>query len=252
MKQEPNAIRYSERRKLPLESVLALYRANKLVVGTEAGAVTQGAPGVGLAGHGLGWHEAYRTRQCHLRRLLGRLLPALARAAGLPGSGHRYGTHEETRGALREIPPTHAGCRWTGGGFLPQVWIRARGYDRADVGLCRPRPLMRTKGWSPALLRLSISLDFASLGHVNILQLRVTFHRCHTEVAADAALLEPAEWRFGVDAGMRVDAQHAALDGFGHAKGAPQVIRPERAAEAVGRGIHVTDHFRLIAERRDA
>ena len=29
MKQEPNAIRYSERRKLPLESVLALYRANK-------------------------------------------------------------------------------------------------------------------------------------------------------------------------------------------------------------------------------
>jgi len=29
MKQEPNAIQYSERRKLPLESVLALYRANK-------------------------------------------------------------------------------------------------------------------------------------------------------------------------------------------------------------------------------
>ena len=29
MKQEPNAIQYSERRKLPLEGVLALYRANK-------------------------------------------------------------------------------------------------------------------------------------------------------------------------------------------------------------------------------
>ncbi|PYJ86247.1 MAG: GNAT family N-acetyltransferase [Verrucomicrobia bacterium] len=29
MKLEPNAIQYSERRKLPLESVLALYRANK-------------------------------------------------------------------------------------------------------------------------------------------------------------------------------------------------------------------------------
>ena len=95
------------------------------------------------------------------------------------------------------------------------------------------------------------SFDFASLGHINILQLRVTVHRCHTEVAADAALLEPAKGRFGVDAGMRVDAHHAALDRLGHAKGAPQVIRPERAAQTVGRGIHVTDHLRLIVERGD-
>ena len=41
-----------------------------------------------------------------------------------------------------------------------------------------------------------------SLCDVNVLQLRVSFQRGHAQVATDAALLEPAKWRFDVNARM--------------------------------------------------
>src|SRR5439155_13869473 len=99
---------------------------------------------------------------------------------------------------------------------------------------------------------MALAISHCSLRHINILQLRITLHRRHAEVAADPALLEAAERRLGMHAGMRVDAQHAALDPARHAQGAAQVVRPERPAQAVGRRIHVADHSRLVVERRDA
>src|SRR6185436_4793675 len=51
---------------------------------------------------------------------------------------------------------------------------------------------------------------------------------------------------------MGVDAQHAALDCFGHSDGAPQIIRPQRTTQAVRRRVRLADHLRLVLERRDA
>src|SRR2546423_6164925 len=55
-----------------------------------------------------------------------------------------------------------------------------------------------------------------------------------------------------MDARMAVDAQYAALDGFGHADRAAQIVRPERTAQSVGGGVDVPDHPRFVLERGDA
>ena len=53
-----SAIEYKETRDLPVESVVALYRANDLVVRGEARTLAPGAAGLSFAGHGLGWPNA--------------------------------------------------------------------------------------------------------------------------------------------------------------------------------------------------
>src|SRR5258708_4501637 len=92
----------------------------------------------------------------------------------------------------------------------------------------------------------------SSLRHINILQLRVSLHRRHPEVAADPALLEAAEGRFDVHTGMAVDAQDTALDLAGHAQGPAQVVGPNRAAQAVAGIIHFAQHSPFVVERPDA
>ena len=72
------------------------------------------------------------------------------------------------------------------------------------------------------------------IGHVNVFDFRVTFHRSHSEVAANAAAFESAEGRLDVHAGMGIDAQDAAFDAAREAERPLQIIRPKRTAQTVG------------------
>ena len=50
------------------------------------------------------------------------------------------------------------------------------------------------------------------------------------EVAAEAGLFEAAKWGFDVNAAVAVDAEDAAFDLATEAKGAFEVVGPQRAA----------------------
>src|SRR2546426_2083548 len=91
-----------------------------------------------------------------------------------------------------------------------------------------------------------------SLRHVHIFQLRVTFHRRHAKVAADAAGFEATEGRLDVYAAVAVHAQHPALDGAAYPERASEVVGPEGTAQAVGRGVHLAEHLGLVVEWCDA
>ncbi len=52
-------------------------------------------------------------------------------------------------------------------------------------------------------------------------------------------------------AAVRVHAEHAALHGTTDPQRAREVVRPERTAQAVRRGIHLAEHLGLIVEGRD-
>src|SRR5439155_15948832 len=90
------------------------------------------------------------------------------------------------------------------------------------------------------------------VGHVNIFQFGVPLHGGHAEVAADAALFETAKRGLDVHAAVRVDAEHAGLNPPGNSKSAAEVVRPERAAQAVGRGVDITNHLFLVLEGTNA
>src|SRR6185503_1305873 len=98
----------------------------------------------------------------------------------------------------------------------------------------------------------SDTTDGASLRHVNVLQLRIPFHRRHSKVAAETALFEAAKRGFDMDAGVAVDAEDAALDLARHTQRAAQVVRPNRAAQAVGGIVDLAQHLLLVVERPDA
>src|SRR5262249_4385549 len=100
--------------------------------------------------------------------------------------------------------------------------------------------------------RFTLHISPLSFSHVNILQLSVTFHCRHAEIAAEAALFEAAEGRFDVEGGVAVESQAAAPDGAGPARGAAQAFLPNRTAQAIAGFVPPAHHPRLVVDRRDA
>src|SRR5215211_6515798 len=85
-------------------------------------------------------------------------------------------------------------------------------------------------------------------GDVDVLYLGVVVEGVWAELAPDARLLHPPEWRCDADGGVGVDGEDASLYAPGHAKGAGAVAGPDRAREAVDRVVREPDGFLLVLE----
>src|SRR5688572_1344432 len=98
----------------------------------------------------------------------------------------------------------------------------------------------------------SDSMSSGLVADINVLQFSVSLHRREAQVAAETALLESAEGGFDMDAGVGVDADHAALDSPGNPQRAIDVAGPERCAQAVRRIVYLVQHLVFVIERADA
>src|SRR3954453_20244164 len=76
---------------------------------------------------------------------------------------------------------------------------------------------------------------------VDGLELGVVLERVRPQLAADARLLEAAEWRGDAHGRVRVDRDHAGLDGPGGAQGLCAVVRPDGARQPVDRVVGEAD-----------
>src|SRR3954453_5935045 len=93
----------------------------------------------------------------------------------------------------------------------------------------------------------------APLGRVvDGLRLAVVLDRVRAELAAVARLLEAAERGRHAHRRVRVDRQHAALDGARHPQRLGAVARPDRARQAVDRVVGQRHRLLLVAERDHA
>src|SRR5436309_3327458 len=87
--------------------------------------------------------------------------------------------------------------------------------------------------------------------HVDVLDLRVTVHSMHAELAAEARLLHAAERRDHAHRAVRVEREHAGVDRPRHAERAGSVAGPDRAGEAVHRLVGNAHSVGFVVERDD-
>src|SRR5215211_6580522 len=83
----------------------------------------------------------------------------------------------------------------------------------------------------------------------DVFDLGVEIESVAAELAANATLLEAAEWSFGRVDGRIVDADVAGLDAAGHGVGTLDVIRPDRGGESEDRAVGGGDDFVFSFER---
>src|ERR1700756_117036 len=93
-----------------------------------------------------------------------------------------------------------------------------------------------------SIFNFQFSIDL----HAYVLRLGEEVERLEAALAADAALLHPAERDTEVAEEPAVDPDGAAVDGGGDAMRAGEVARPDARREAVARRVRERDRFRFV------
>src|SRR5437588_4721299 len=118
--------------------------------------------------------------------------------------------------------------------------------DENSMAASRPMPPA-----APVMTATLPASRSAICRHEDDLHLRVTVHSLHAELAAEVRLLHAAERRDDAHRAVRVQRQHAGVDGPRHAERARSVAGPDRAGEAVHRLVGYPHGVGLVLERDD-